>query len=136
MAKHIFVRPARPEDAEKHVAWSRSTPNNLFDPALAGYKSVMTLVAFDKNGPLVFMPAQRPIMLESLAIRPGADPVDVAVALKELTQAYVTTCFQVGADELYFLCQDDSTQTFAAKNGYEKLPWSVYRLKPADLEKP
>ena len=74
-------------------------------------------------------------MMEALAIKPDADPVDVAVALKELTQNLVTQCHIDGCGEIYFLCKEESTQRYAEKQAFEKLPWNVYRIKVGDLEK-
>ena len=136
MKRHVYVRPARPEDASLVVKWSAETANNLWDPEIGKHPGTVTLCAYDAEGPLVFMPVQRALMLEALAIRPGASGMDVAVALKELTQACVTMAHAGGAAECYFICKDPSTEAFAAHQVFEKLPWAVYRLRLSDLEKP
>lgn len=131
--KHIFVRPARPEDREKFAEWTVDTKDNLADSDVLKYGDTSVWCAYDENGPIVFVPVQRPRMMEALAIKPGADPVDVAVALKELTQNLVTQCHIDGTGELYFLCKEESTKRFAEKQLFEKLEWSCYRLKVNDL---
>jgi len=112
------------------------TKDNLADSKVLLYRNTMTWCAYDQNGPIVFVPVQKPAMMEALAINPDADPVDVAIALKELTQTIVTQCHIEGTGEVYFLCKEESTQRFAEKQLFEKLPWNTYRVRLSDLEKP
>jgi len=133
--KHIFVRPARPSELPQFLDWAQKTENNEFDPSVVRHPTTFTLVAFDKDGPLVYMPIQQPLMLESLAIRPGAETSDIAMAMKELIQAAVTCAYSKGAGEVYFLSTEEGTSEMAEKQaGFEKLPWAVYRVKLRDLE--
>src|SRR5689334_18708395 len=99
--KHIFVRPAAEQDREKFAEWSVNTKDNLCDSAPLLYRNTVTWCAYDTNGPIVFVPVQQPKMMEALAINPDADPVDVAIALKELTQNLVTQCHMDGTGEIY-----------------------------------
>ena len=132
--KHIFVRQTRPEDAEAFVQYETGTPNNLFDSDAASYRTSFSLCAYDKRGPLVFVPVQQPFFMESLGIRPGLGEIDTAVALKELTQALVTQAHFSGVGEIYFLCKDESTIDYAKRQGFEELPWRMCRVKLKDLE--
>lgn len=132
---HVFVRPARPNDREQFVNWTLSTKDNLFDSGVVTYPSTYVRCAFNKSGPIAFIPIQRPLMMEALAINPDADKIDVAAALKELTQDTVTHAYQLGAGEVYFLCSEPTTEAFAERNGFERLPYSVFRMKLSDLEK-
>lgn len=132
--RHIFVRGSRPEEAKKFLDWSLNTPKNLFDYRVVLYPTTTTRAAFNKNGPVVFMPIQRPLMMESLAINPQADKVDVAMALKELTQDAVTTAFSEGRGEIYFLCHDDLTYKFALNHGFEEVPVKLFRMRIDALE--
>jgi hypothetical protein len=134
--RHIFVRPVRPADTEKFLKWSRETKNNLFDAEVPLYTTTTTRCAFDHNGPIVFVPVQRPLMLDALAINPESDPLSVALALKELTQDAVSTAFNEGRGEVYFFCHDDRTIEFAQKHAYEEMKFKVYRIKLNDLQKP
>lgn len=79
------------------------------------------------------MPVQVPLMMESVATRPGADKKEIAVALKELTQECVTQCHIRGAGEIYFLGTDAGTDAMAANQIFEKLNYTVYRLRIKDL---
>ena len=133
--RHIFVRPARPADAEKFKQWSLGTKQNLHDPDVALYPSTTTRCAFDSSGPIVFVPFQRPIMLDALAINPESDKVSIAVALKELTQDAVSTAYNEGRGEVYFFCSEPLTQEFCQRHGYIKMEVPVYRMKVSNLEK-
>lgn len=133
--RHIFVRQARPSEAEMFKKWSEETKNNLCDPAVPLYPSTTTRCAFDNNGPIVFVPFQRPIMLDALAINPESDSLSVALALKELTQDAVSTAYDEGRGEVYFLCHDDSTIQFATKHAYEEVKVKLFRIKLNALQK-
>lgn len=130
----IFVRPARPADAPAFTKWSLNTKDNLFDPDVAMYPTTVVWTAFNKKGPVAFMPVQRPLMLESLAINPQAGRLDVATALKELAQNAVTQAHAQGAGEIYFVCKDESTIEFAKRLAYKEMPYRIFRIKLKDLE--
>lgn len=135
MRNHTMVRPAKPEEAGKFFEWAESTPNNEFDPEVPRYPSTVTLCAYDKDGPVVFMPIQQPFVMDALAVKPGAEKADVAVALRELLHAAVTQAHIKGIGEIYFLGTEDGTDHIAENQLFEKLPYTVYRLKLKDLEK-
>jgi len=132
----IFVRPARPEDASVFLEWQKDNPN--FDPNSVTKQDSFTLVAFDEEGPVAFLPVQTakvdPLVLESVAFRPGANNLLQSFALKELTKATITIGFMRGTEEIYFLADNESTAKFAEKHKFERVPWPVYRLRMADLE--
>ena len=132
--RHIFVRAARPEDAQKFTDWSLETPGNEFDPAVPKYPSTFVLCAYDKDGPLAYMPVQQPFMMDSVATRPGASKMQTALALKEFTQALVTQAHIKGVGELYFLATEAGTNKMAENQLFEELPYKVFRCKVAGLE--
>jgi hypothetical protein len=134
MREHIFVRPARPADAPAFTKWSLETKQNLFDPDVVRYPSTVVWMAFNKKGPVAFLPIQRPLLLDALAINPDADAAEVGTALKELTQNAVTQAHALGAGEIYFLCKDESTMEFAKRHAYEEMPWKLFRIKLKNLE--
>lgn len=137
--RDIFVRPAKPEDAETFIQWAVANKGNEFDPATVTYPDSFTLCAFDANGPIAFMPIQQPmvsepLMLESLAVNPNASSLEIAAALKELLQACITIGFMKGTGEIYFLGSSEATNRFAEHHKvFERLDWPVYRLRMADL---
>lgn len=130
--KHIFVRPAEAKDVENVVEWSKLNPE--WDPEVGRYKTTYTLCAFDETGPIMYMPIQRPQMMDAAAIRPGASTLQIANAFRELTQAAVTQMFLQGSGEVYFLGTDEGTNALAESQLFLRLPWSIYRLKAKDLE--
>lgn len=134
LRKPIFVRPARAEDNEIFLEWSRNTPSNGFDTEVARYKSTITWCAYDKFGPLAFMPVQVPLMMESIASRPGASKLEIAQALKELIQQCITQAHIQGAGEILFFGSENGTNALAENQIFEKLDYTVYRLKVKDLE--
>lgn len=134
MRSRIFVRPARAEDAETFLQWSCSTENNEFDPEVPKCPSTITLCAYDKSGPLVYLPLAQPFVMESLAVRPGASISDITKGIKELTHAAVTQAHILGKQEILFLGTHEGTNNLSEQI-FERLPYSVYRLKIRDTEK-
>jgi hypothetical protein len=135
MRKHLYVRPARPGDGEEFLEWSRINPKNGFDPEVAKYPSTITWCVYDEHGPLAYMPMQCPLVMDSLAMRPGSSKAQAAVALKELTQQFVTQAHIRGSGEILFFGTEEGTNAMAENHVFEKLPYSVYRLRIKDLEK-
>lgn len=134
MRKHLFVRPAVAEDGKQFFEWSSNTPNNGFDPQVAAYPSTITWVVYDESGPLAYMPMQCPLVMDSLATRPGASKSEIAAALKELTQQFVTQAHIRGAGEILFLGTEEGTDKMAQNQLFEELPYKVYRLRIKDLQ--
>jgi len=134
MRKHLYCRPARPTEHQLFLDWSINTPDNEFDPEVARYPSTITWCVYDRFGPLAFMPVQAPLMMESIASRPGASKAEIASALKEFTQECVTQAHIRGAGEIYFLGSEEGTDHMASNQIFEKVPFTVYRVKLKDLE--
>jgi hypothetical protein len=129
----VYIRPIEPHEADIFIGWARENPTNEFDPAVALFPSSTTWCAYDSTGPLAYQTIQMPLMLESLAPRPGLFPIQTASCLKELTQNAVTQASCRGAGEIYFLGSNDETNQFAANHIFEEVPMKVYRLRLADL---
>jgi len=134
--KPVFVRPAKSEDSQEFLDWSLAGVNNGFDPEVPRYGTTVTFAAFTSDGPLAFLPMQMPIVLESLAVKPGATPLEIATALRELVQTAVTQCHIRGVGEIWFIGTNDDTNRFAEHSGiFTKVEYPVYRLKVSDLDK-
>lgn len=132
--RHIYVRTARENEAQLFFEWAKENEERgKFDPDVARYPSSTTWCAYDKDGPLVFQTLQRPIMLESLAPRPGATKSQIALAMKELTQNAITQSHLAGIGEIYFLGSDKDTDSLATNQIFEELPFKVYRVRIKDL---
>lgn len=131
----IYVRPAQSHEGQLVFDWGTENAKGNFDPEVARFGSSITWCAYDADGPVCFQTIQRPLMLESLAPRPGATKQQIASAMKELTQNAITQSWVMDAGEIYFLGSDEETNDFAVKKLFEKLPYTVYRLKLKDLVK-
>jgi N-acetylglutamate synthase-like GNAT family acetyltransferase len=101
---------------------------NCIDTGIFSYPATDILKA--SNGHTVmYMPRQRVMFLESLAINPEAQSSDVALALRALLQVSEYESRNAGAGELYFLCRDEETCQFAERHGMEKMNFTLYRRK-------
>jgi len=129
--KIVFIRPANQSDEHQFVDWSLKTANNLLDP-----KAVLsfTVCAFNEDGPILYAPVQTPMFMEALAINPQATELEVAAALRAVTQFLVSQCYIRGVGEIYFFCADDRTAAYA-KRTFEEVPYRLFRLKISDLDK-
>jgi hypothetical protein len=132
--KIVFVRDARPTDVTQFAEWATKTPNNEIDPAVLAYRSSNCLCAYTKDHVVLYMPVQRPLHMESLAVSPDAAEHEVAAALRALLQHLVGVAQEEGRGEIYFMGTEKTVPKLAERHGFEKLPFSVYRLKLKDLE--
>jgi|SRR5579871_2124398 len=133
--KQVWVRPAEPKDAQQFVEWANHSKEiNLFDPDVMTYPTTVTLLAHTDE-PLMYMPFQAAVVMESLAPRPGLSPLEEALALREITKHVVHLGRVGGFREAYFICKDERVVEFAKKHGFEEIPHKVMRLKFNSLEK-
>jgi len=134
MPNRVFVRPIRADESQMFFEWAtENADKSKFDPEVPLFPSSVTWCAYDKEGPLAYQTIQTPLMLESLAPRPGNTPQQNAAALKELTQNAVTVAHAKGIGEIYFLGSDSDTDEFATNHIFERVNLPVYRCKLKDL---
>ena len=135
--KPNFVRPAERRDNQKFLEWSMANKaNNDFDPDVPLYGTTVTFAAYNSDGPVAYLPMQMPVVLDSLAVKPDATPLEIATALKEFVMTAVTQCHVRGCGEIMFIGTSEETNRFAEGSGiFEKVPHPVYRLKISQLEK-
>ena len=131
------MRLAKPEESGTAVEWLCSTPQNLFDPAVLGYQSSLTFCV--ENGePLLYMPLQVTLTMESIGRKPGIRHRDMAVALVQLIEG--TRRFAQGAKiaEVYFICAEPGIIEQAQHFGFEKIMEdkehgkALFRMKVSD----
>ena len=80
--KPIFIRAMRPAEVDKFADWSQANQEkNAFDPGVMTTRSTMFTTAFDKEGPVAFMPIQQVYVLDSFAPKPGSSVGQNAAAL-------------------------------------------------------
>jgi hypothetical protein len=116
-----------------YLDWGLENSHGEFDAQVPLFPSSTTWCAYDKDGPLVFQTIQKPLMLETLAPRPGATKEQVALAMKELTQNAITLAHASGSGEIYFLSTEPGTDHMAGNQIFTELPYKVYRAKLKDL---
>ncbi len=132
--KPVFVRPARPSDFETFAKWLANTPGNAADPAVLGYRNTSFKCAFTSEKIIAFLPIQRPLHMESLARNPEASEREVAAALKALVQDTLMDAYREGSGEIMFVASEETIPQFAERYGFEKLPYTVYRLRLKSVE--
>ncbi len=126
------------EDAATFVDWVwKAREINAFDPSILTYPRTVMLTADDSEGPVLFLPVQPVLMLESLAPRPGLSPRKEALALWKLGECLEQVSRDTGIQEQYFLCKDPRVTEICSKHGWEILEgYSILRKKIAVPELP
>ncbi len=131
------VGETKPEDQKLFSEWSWAAREiNCFDPEVMGYPRTVLLCAEAKGGPLLYMPLQSVLMMESLAPQPGLSPRQEALALRQISRAVEQIAQHTQHREAYFLCKDERVVKIAAAHGYEVLSgYTVLRKKiiPEDV---
>lgn len=132
----VFVKAAKLEDKELFAKWTVETSGNCPDADILEYPTTRVRCAFNQNGPLIFMPTQVPLHLESLAINPKATAGETALAIRSLFQDAIRTTQENGSGEIYFVGSESTLPKFARHQlggAMEKIEWPVYRIKISNL---
>ncbi len=132
MRNYIYVRPAKQEEAGIFLEWAKTQPE--WDAYIGIHPGTMTLCAYNKEKIVAFLPVQQPFMYETFAPNPEATDLELAAAMKELTQFLISQAHLKNVAEIYFLGSDEGTDEFATNQIFEKLPFTVYRVRVSDLE--
>lgn len=132
MSLPIFVRPAKQSEAGLFLEWAKNQPE--WDAFIGLHPGTFTLCAFNKEKIVAFLPVQQPFMYETFAPNPEATDLELAAAMKEFTQFLVSQAHLKNVAELYFLGSDIGTNDLATNHLFEKLPFSIYRVRVSDLE--
>lgn len=127
--RQLKIRFGTPEDAEKVNDWIRQNPVNAYDPDIWKAPSIRVLCTYDDSGPVSYLPFQKVFMLESFAPNPTADKSDKAQSLRDFTKACELIASGEGIKEIYFLDGAEGVGEMAEGNGYELMPYKVYRMK-------
>lgn len=127
--QQVWVRFAEEKDKAEFMDWvEKARAINLFDPDVLSYPNAKVLVAHN-GSPLLYMPIQMAVIMESLAPKPGISEIEEALALREIAKATAVLASQAGSKEIYFLCKDTRVTEFAERHGFEILPWTTLRKK-------
>lgn len=134
--KPIFVRPAMAKDSQDFLDWSLAAKDSGFDPDVPNYPTSVTFAAYNEDGPIAYLPMQAPIVLESLAAKPDATPLEIASALRDFVKTAILQCHIRGIGEIMFIGTSPETNLFAENSKiFTKVEYPVYRLKISKLEK-
>jgi hypothetical protein len=128
------------EQAKQFIDWVwQSRHINCFDPDIVGYPRTIMLRAEDNDGPLLYLPVQPVLMLESLAPKPGISERKEALSLWKLGQLLEDISRKTGIQEQFFLCKDDRVADICKAHGFTELEgYRILRKKiaPVTLEEP
>ena len=119
------------EDWENFISWVwEARKINNFDPDVVSYPRSVMLTA-DKetentSEPILYLPIQPVLMLESLAPKPGITPREEALALWRLGELLEQITKDTGLQEHYFICKDDRMADYCSKHGFTEM--KGYRL--------
>ncbi len=131
--KHILVHEASENGVALMRRWFReSLGNQMFDPDVLEHGSTFVLAAEHRGDVLAFLPISQPLMMESLAFRPGHEfglsDTDQALVMTRLAEHAIEQCFPRGAGEVYFLCQKPETARFAERHHFKLVDIPLYRF--------
>jgi hypothetical protein len=126
--KQLKIKLAGPDDAAALVEWLNATKGNLFDAAILKYPTLRTLCSYDGQ-PVAYLPTQRALFLESLAVNPTASLMERAQAFRDLVKASELLASSEGIRELYMLCADETVLKIAEGHGFERVPYPLVRMK-------
>jgi hypothetical protein len=131
--RHCYIRLAKPSDAENVLKWG-STQNG-FDAEVPFRKDSWTVTAFNKSKEILHVPIHQPYFIETLCVNPEASSLEVAAAMKSVTQFLVSQANIKGISEIYYLgSHPESTDRFSINHAYQEVPYKTYRIKLRDLE--
>lgn len=131
------VRLAKPEESAEAVEWMANTPHNGFDPEVLGYESTVTFCV-ERDKPILYLPVQVTLTIESLGRNLGARKRDTVVALNEMLETVKKFALGAGIREIYFLSQEKGTMAQAEKFGFKRVlhdeekGMSLFRMKVAN----
>lgn len=98
------------------------------DDKFLHYPATTVLVAEDGKDS-VYMPVQTCLVPETIGYQEGISNISLAKAMQQLISVLVWEARRLGIGELIFYGNNQQTIDFACNNGFEEMPWKVYRLK-------
>lgn len=126
--RQLKIKLAGPDDAASLVEWLNGTKGNLFDPDILKYPTLRTLCSYDGQ-PIAYLPTQRALFLESLAVNPAASLLEKGQAFRDLVKGSMLLAASDGIREIYMLCEDEDVLKVAVNHGFENVPYPLVRMK-------
>jgi len=126
--EQLKVRYIGPADTAKFIEWINNTPANLYDKDVLQYPTLQVLVSYGTDE-VAFLPMQQVLMLESLAVKQGASPMETAQAFRDLVKGAELHASGKGIKELWFTCRDEGVLKVAEGHGFERMEFPIVRMK-------
>jgi hypothetical protein len=117
------------QPTQEMLDWAVAGDDNYFDPEVLSYPTTRTLLLHTDTKNILYMPVQRVMMLESLAINPKAEKHEVAASIRTAITSLILSAQNDGIGELYFLGTNEKTNEFARRHNLEEMKWKVFRKK-------
>lgn len=129
MRPPIFARPFRKEDAQQFSEWAiGNAANSGLDAGVLGYPSTEIICAERGGNPVLYVPIQRCLVMESMAPNPQASDVELALALDRIVSTVVWKSRQEGNGEILFSPSEPRIRALALANGFKDYPMMRIRV--------
>lgn len=127
--KQLKLTIAGPEHVKEIAEWLASTKGNLYDDEIFKSSSLAVLRSYSEEGTVAYLPAQNVLVLESLAVKPGALPIETGQAFRDLVKGMEVVASQRQIREIYLPCADERVLSVAEGHGFTRLPYPIARMK-------
>lgn len=142
MSRDIFVRQIQgtpqnnPRMARALQFLARIREQSHLDTDILTYPMTTMLEAYVKatGEPVLYMPVQHVLMMESLGPSPTASPIDIAKGLEEITKIVSYDAQKAGIGEVYYPSSDASVNGFAQRHHFMLMDYEVQ--VPCDVNDP
>ena len=119
------MRLCYPEEAQEAVDWiGQHDPEALYT---VGFKNTMTVKL--EEPAKIYSPIQVVFMVEALGIEPNARKRNVVKAILKFLEGVKSLARGLGMGEIYFVGTNPAFNKQAELNGFEKVPFPVYRIR-------
>ena len=119
------MRLAYPEEAQEAVDWiGQHDPEALYT---VGFSNTMTVKL--EEPAKIYSPIQLVFMVEAMGIEPGARHRHIVKAILKLLEGVKSLARGLGMGEIYFVGTNPAFNKQAERNGFELVPFPVYRLR-------
>lgn len=124
MSRMVYTRPydgRNKRERRLFIEWLHARrAENRYDPALFEKEQVRIITCFDDGGILGFVPVATCYLLESLAFRPGTDPVTEARCLEAVQHHLAHTAAANQVPYAFFVTTDQDVINLASRRGWRQ----------------
>lgn len=130
--KQLKLRAAQPGEAQRILDWLHANPSNDFTGDILKYQTLVTLCAYNEDGPRAYLPAHKVFVLESTALAPDITLGESAQAFRDFTKSFGLMASLQKIREMYFISRDPRVIKMAEHHEYENLSdkgFQILRIK-------